>query len=210
MRSCSTLGRRGRETHTTGVKGPSAIEAKGNQLSMYRGSGPFARPMELTLAEIAEIRRAFVDSALRARAAGFDGVELHGANGYLLDAFHTDYQNVRDDEYYANAAAFPDEDQRSLAELARTFAPGVTVIANGHIDTGEEAQQLLTSDHADLVAIGRAALTNRDWPRRVKDKLPLEHPFNTEHFGDLAVIQDWEIEANSLLGTTSVATGATS
>src|SRR4026207_2169208 len=46
-----------------------------------------------------EVRDGFVTAALHAKQAGFDGVEIHGANGYLLDQFLTDYLNLRTDEY---------------------------------------------------------------------------------------------------------------
>jgi 2,4-dienoyl-CoA reductase-like NADH-dependent reductase (Old Yellow Enzyme family)/thioredoxin reductase len=56
-------------------------------------------PRELTLAEIKTIVSQFGDTALRAKQAGFDGVELHGAHGYLLAQFMSSYSNKRTDEY---------------------------------------------------------------------------------------------------------------
>ncbi len=56
-------------------------------------------PHALTLDEIAEIRQAFVDAAVRADRAGFDTVELHAAHGYLIDQFLSPLSNKRDDIY---------------------------------------------------------------------------------------------------------------
>ncbi|MFY0545653.1 NADH:flavin oxidoreductase [Brevibacillus sp. H7] len=78
---------------------PSSVRPKGEQLPIYRGDGPFAVPREMTKDEIHRVICSFADSALRAKEAGFDGVEIHGANGYLLDQFLTDYMNQRPDEY---------------------------------------------------------------------------------------------------------------
>ncbi len=78
---------------------PSTIPPKGEQLGFYGGSGSFKTPKCLSLDEIKEIRHSFKKAARHAREAGFDGVEIHGANGYLLDQFLTDYLNEREDEY---------------------------------------------------------------------------------------------------------------
>jgi len=56
-------------------------------------------PHELTLSEIQKIVEEFGDCALRARKAGFDGVEVHGAHGYLVAQFMSSYSNKRTDEY---------------------------------------------------------------------------------------------------------------
>jgi 2,4-dienoyl-CoA reductase-like NADH-dependent reductase (Old Yellow Enzyme family) len=71
---------------------------------MYRGSGPYRIPETMTTEQIDQVRAAFVNAARLARDAGFDGVEIHGANGYLLDAFLTDYTNTRTDEYGGSVA----------------------------------------------------------------------------------------------------------
>lgn len=56
-------------------------------------------PMELTVDEIHEIVEAFGDCALRAKKAGYDIVEIHGAHGYLVDSFLSNFSNKRFDEY---------------------------------------------------------------------------------------------------------------
>jgi 2,4-dienoyl-CoA reductase-like NADH-dependent reductase (Old Yellow Enzyme family)/thioredoxin reductase len=58
-----------------------------------------AEPRQLSREEIGSIRKRFVKSAVIAERAGFDGVELHAAHGYLLSQFISPYTNLRDDEY---------------------------------------------------------------------------------------------------------------
>ncbi|GGF25627.1 NADH:flavin oxidoreductase [Halobacillus andaensis] len=85
--------------YTNETIAPSAVAPKGEQLEFYGGEGSFPQPRAMTEEDINQTKEAFVQSCLRAKEAGFDGVELHGANGYLLDQFLTDYLNQRDDQY---------------------------------------------------------------------------------------------------------------
>ena len=59
-------------------------------------------PLAMTLERIEETTAAFVRAAERARAAGFDCVEIHAAHGYLISQFHTPFENRRDDAYGGN------------------------------------------------------------------------------------------------------------
>ena len=77
---------------------PSAIAPKGH-VSLLRPLRPFVTPRALVLSEIPGIITAYRQGAANALAAGFDGVEIHGANGYLLDQFLQDSSNHRTDEY---------------------------------------------------------------------------------------------------------------
>jgi len=77
---------------------PSAIAASGT-VSLLRPQRPFPTPRALEIDEIKGVVEAFRRGAENAEAAGFDGVELHGANGYLLDQFLQDGSNHRTDEY---------------------------------------------------------------------------------------------------------------
>ncbi|USI73515.1 alkene reductase [Sphingomonas morindae] len=77
---------------------PSAIAAEGYGYASH-GPVPFSMPRALGRDEIPAIIAAFGTGAARARAAGFDGVEIHGANGYLPDQFLQDGTNKRTDEY---------------------------------------------------------------------------------------------------------------
>lgn len=77
---------------------PSAIAAAGH-VSLLRPERPFVTPRPLELSEIQAIIEAYRRGAQNALEAGFDGVELHGANGYLLDQFLEDGTNRRADLY---------------------------------------------------------------------------------------------------------------
>ncbi|OGT70808.1 MAG: alkene reductase [Gammaproteobacteria bacterium RIFCSPLOWO2_02_FULL_57_10] len=77
---------------------PSAIAAKGH-VSLVRPEKAYEVPRALTLEEIPGVIEAYRKGAENAKKAGFDGVELHGANGYLLDQFLQSSSNHRTDEY---------------------------------------------------------------------------------------------------------------
>jgi 2,4-dienoyl-CoA reductase-like NADH-dependent reductase (Old Yellow Enzyme family) len=77
---------------------PSAIAAPGH-VSIVRPERPFVTPRALRGDEIPGVIEAYRIGALNAKKAGFDGVEIHGANGYLLDQFLQDGTNRREDEY---------------------------------------------------------------------------------------------------------------
>lgn len=79
--------------------GPSAIAANGQAMKPDFSMAPFETPRALTEAEIAGIVADYAAAAGHARAAGFDGVEIHGANGYLIDQFLRDGSNQRTDRY---------------------------------------------------------------------------------------------------------------
>ncbi len=84
--------------------GPSAVRPKGEKMPEYGGRGRWPTPEEMSAEEIAEVVAGFTAAAGSAHRAGFDGVEVHAANGYLLDQFLTDYTNRRDDDYGGSVA----------------------------------------------------------------------------------------------------------
>ena len=78
---------------------PSAIPAEGKAMTPDFEMVPFETPAAMTADEIAETVRGFADGAARAREAGFDGVEIHAANGYLIEQFMASGSNTRTDAY---------------------------------------------------------------------------------------------------------------
>ncbi len=77
---------------------PSALAAKGT-VSLIRPKKEFVTPRALETAEIPAIVEAYRQGALNAKEAGFDGVEIHGANGYLIEEFLLPSSNHRTDQY---------------------------------------------------------------------------------------------------------------
>ncbi|MGO4263853.1 oxidoreductase, partial [Lysobacter sp. TAB13] len=209
--------------------GPSAPRPKGEQMAFYRGSGPYRIPRAMSEVDLGDAVAGFASAAALAREAGFDGVEIHGANGYLLDQFLTEGINLRQDGYGGSTAgrlrlivevveavrsavgadhvvgmrisqakvndflhkwiggvreaeavfralgtlpldyihttefegwrpAFGDAGP-SLAALARMHAR-LPVLANGSLHDPQRAAAMIEGDEADLVSLGRGALTH--------------------------------------------------
>lgn len=224
---------------------PSSLRPKGEKMPEYGGEGPFPVPKEMSEGDIQEAISGFADAARNAKEAGFDGVEIHGANGYLVDQFITDYTNERSDRYGGSAAdrarfacevieavreavgdgfpvgirlsqgkvndhvyrwprgradaeaifaavggARPDylhvasegrdwretariDEGITLTQLAKSVT-GLPVVTNGGMHDPELAEVILREGHGDLVALGRGALANPDWPKRLRDGRPLD------------------------------------
>jgi 2,4-dienoyl-CoA reductase-like NADH-dependent reductase (Old Yellow Enzyme family) len=93
----------GRLTHPMYLNGatpvaPSAVAFEGH-VSLVRPKTPYPTPRALERSEIPDVIRVFRQAAQNAQRAGFDGVDVHGGNGYLLDQFLQDRTNLRTDDY---------------------------------------------------------------------------------------------------------------
>nr|WP_218063590.1 alkene reductase [Arthrobacter wenxiniae] len=147
----------GRVTHpaTTGgreVVAPSAIAIDGATRS-YDGKLPYPVPHALTAGELPAVMQEFVQGCRNAMAAGFDGVELHGANGYLLHEFLAPSANHRTDGYGGspeNRARFVIE---TVAAVATAIGAGRTWL---RISPEHNVQGALETDPADTLATYRA------------------------------------------------------
>lgn len=241
--------------HTDQTIAPSAIQPKGLRNTEAGGlKGPFPLPCAMTRKDLADAKEGFVQTALRAVAAGFNGVEIHGANGYLIDQFITPHTNVRNDEYggsfrnrlrflmetfEAIKAVVPEnfivgirlseskvndlpyrwpggretaeaifdilkevdagyihiaaeggnwareslyEDGTSSNGIAKRIT-GKPVIVNGGMHDIDLATRLISAHEADLVSIGKAAITNPGLPNKIKNGAPLA-PFFKELIKD--------------------------
>ncbi|MCY1254179.1 NADH oxidase [compost metagenome] len=127
---------------------PSAVQPKGEQMVFYYGKGAYAKPLEISQAEIEEVVRGFADTARRAVEAGFDGIEIHGANGYLLDQFLTFETNQRSDQWGGDV-------ERRVALLAEVVKAVKTEI-NGRIPVGIRISQGKVNDFTSKWAGGEA------------------------------------------------------
>jgi 2,4-dienoyl-CoA reductase-like NADH-dependent reductase (Old Yellow Enzyme family) len=242
--------------------GPSQVQPKGEQMTFYHGKDRYVLPGAMTEEQIADAINGFAESAGRAiEVAGFDAVEIHGANGYLLDQFMTDYANTRADrwggvtenrvrlsletfkavrakvgaqvpvgvrisqgkvndhhhkwagaerdaeiifgsladagadfihvtEYEAWKPAFTPSGP-SLMHLAKRYAPKAAIFANGSLHNVERAVAAL-DDGADIVTIGRGALANPDFPKRLSDRGIL-NDFDPTILGPIANVKETEL-----------------
>lgn len=240
-RICIQLAHGGRQTGfaVTGVQdvAPSALACP------VRANTPEDKPRELSIDEIHEIIGDFAKTALRAKQAGYDAIELHGAHGYLIQQFFSPFSNKRTDCYggsLRNRARFALEvvasvravvgndfplifrlstselmggarleigDTRALAIILEDagvnainasvgshsttgYTPNVPaavphgynldfteeikkvvsipVFGNGRINDPYMAEAVLRSGKADVIAMGRASLTDPEFPNKVR------------------------------------------
>ncbi|WP_104084156.1 alkene reductase [Cryobacterium sp. Y11] len=150
----------GRVTHeaTTGgyqVVGPSAIAISG-QTRTYDGKKELPVPHALSEDELPGIIAEFVRAAQNAIAAGFDGVEVHGANGYLLHEFLSPTSNVRDDSFGGS----PENRARFVIDVVTAVAAAIGAGKVGlRISPAHNIQDALETDADDLAATYGALVT---------------------------------------------------
>lgn len=103
------------------VVGPSALQAPGQMFTVAHGMQDHPVPRALRTDEIPSVIAGFVASAKNLVANGIDGVELHGANGYLLEQFLSPVSNVRTDNYGGSV----DNRHRLVVEVAQAVADAI-------------------------------------------------------------------------------------
>ncbi|MGW1375031.1 alkene reductase [Streptomyces sp. NPDC002446] len=126
--------------------GPSAVQATG-QVYTHQGPQDFVTPKELDHDEIVRTIADFADAARNAIAAGFDGVELHGANGYLIHQFLAPNANQRTDIWGGDVAGRV----RFAVEVATAVAEAIGAHRTGiRISPGAPFNDIAETDPADL------------------------------------------------------------
>jgi N-ethylmaleimide reductase len=129
---------------------PSAIAAVGEHFTPL-GMLPFETPRALKVDEIEQIVRDYRRGAANARAAGFDGVEIHGANGYLPDQFLRDGSNRRNDSWggsIENRARFLLEITRAAVEVLGNERVGVRLSPSGTFNSMSDSNPMATFSYA--------------------------------------------------------------
>ena len=112
---------------------PSAIKPAGETFT-FEGMKEFVTPRALTLEEIGAVVQEYVKGAENAIDAGFDGVEIHAANGYLIDQFLRDGTNTREDNYggsIENRARFLFEIAKGICSAIGSEKTGVRLSPSG-------------------------------------------------------------------------------
>lgn len=242
--------------HVDHPHAPSAVTPAGKMLQGYgHKQGDYETPSVLEMNDIEQIKRGFLQAAIRAQKAGFDGVEIHCANGYLLDQFLTEHTNNRTDQYGGTLenrirltaeiiadtrqntsdnfivgvrlsqakATEPDyfwpngledakviftsvakagvdyihlaseakgyhyhsftTDKQSLTKYARELT-GLPIIANGGLHDVDVANDIITTEKADFIAVGKTAMLNPDLPQKIASNIPLtDFTYNIFKFG---------------------------
>lgn len=141
-------------TGTERVVAPSAVPIDG-ETRTTTGKVAYPVPHALTAEELATVRDEFVAAARNAIAAGFDGVEVHGANGYLLHQFLSPVSNIRDDEYGGS----PEARARFVVEVVGAIAAAVGAGRVGiRLSPMHNIQDVFENDLADATATYRAVV----------------------------------------------------
>ncbi|WP_028452386.1 alkene reductase [Chitinilyticum aquatile] len=169
----------GRVSHPDNLGGmqpvsASAIRANGVRVFVERdGEAGFvetAEPRALDKAEIRAIIAEYAQAARNAMAAGFDGIELHGANGYLINQFLDSESNARDDEYggcLENRLRFLHEVTSAVADAIGAERVGVRLAPlttlNGTVDANPEETYTAAAAMLGELGIAYLHIAEADW-----------------------------------------------
>ncbi|MFD1871695.1 alkene reductase [Hymenobacter bucti] len=126
---------------------PSAVQPKGVQAFTANGQEEIPTPRALTTEEVKATVEDFRQAAKNAHEAGFDGVEIHGANGYLVDQFIQDGTNQRTDEYggsVENRARFALEVVQAAVDVLGADRVGIRLAPTGTMGGIKDSDRLGT------------------------------------------------------------------
>ena len=129
---------------------PSAIAPRSGQVMTENGPLPYVTPRALELSEIPVIIAEYISGAKLAREAGFDGVEIHNANGYLLDQFLRDGTNHRTDAYggsVQNRSRLTLEVVEAVASVWGADRVGIRFSPSGIFNDMQDSNPLETFGH---------------------------------------------------------------
>jgi N-ethylmaleimide reductase len=129
----------------TEIIAPSAIVLNGEMYTDQNGLQPYPVPREMTKEDIIEVQNEYVQAAKNAIIAGFDGVEIHAANGYLIDQFINTASNKRIDNYggsIENRSRFALEIAQKVIAAIGSEKTGIRISPNGAFNDMEAFDDL--------------------------------------------------------------------
>jgi 2,4-dienoyl-CoA reductase-like NADH-dependent reductase (Old Yellow Enzyme family) len=194
-----------------GAKGVSASATTApGEIRTYEGKVPHAEARPLELGEIPGVIEDYRKAARNARAAGFDGVQLHAANGYLIDQFLRDGTNKRNDAYggpIENRIRLLKEATAALVEVVGADRTAVRLSPNddpqGSGDSNSEALFLAAVNALNDFNLAflemRASRPNSDFRPAMRDLVP---QIRKAYRGTLIINSDYRLEdATAALGS---------
>jgi N-ethylmaleimide reductase len=161
----------GRVVHPSFLGGEAPVSASATRAPYkahtYEGRQLYAEARAMRIDEIEATVEDYARAAAFAMAAGFDGVQIHAANGYLLDQFLRDGTNLRDDDYGGsidNRIRFLAEATRAVADMVGAERTGVRLSPNAETQgcADSDPEPLFTAAAEALAGIGIAFLELRE------------------------------------------------
>ena len=149
------------------VTGVTPLSSSPTRAPYHKPENPYAEAQAATLDDIARAQDDYATAATNAIRAGFDGVQLHGANGYLIDQFLRDGTNLRDDDYGGspeNRIRFMRESVERVIDAIGAGRTGIRLSPNGETqgaDDSDPASVFVPAARA-LDALGIAFLELRE------------------------------------------------
>ncbi|MFC1825480.1 FAD-dependent oxidoreductase, partial [Thermodesulfobacteriota bacterium] len=128
-------------------------------------------PRALEISEIEQLVGLFVRGAVRVKEAGFDGIEIHGAHGYLISEFLSPYDNIRTDKYGGDTQGrtlFPRQIIKGIREALGEFIISFRISAEQytdglHLQEAKAIVPLLEDAGADVIHVTAGRYSTREW-----------------------------------------------
>lgn len=162
------------------ILAPSAITAEGDMYTDAEGMKKNDKPKEMTNAQVYEAIEEYVHAGKLAVEAGFDGVEIHGANGYLVEQFLNPNSNIRTDEFggsVENRTKFLFEVARKLVDAIGAEKVGLRLSPNGAFNDMKSYPETEETYHeiaAEINKIGLSYIHLLDHSSMGSTKMPRE------------------------------------